>query len=320
VVLNTASITCVEPRHSGNPKVDLGQNLALGLETSRRRRLILVAWFGTLLMSRLPQIVLQEVFDIEAGWIPVVWIAAGVTLWLLGLRVAVLRPLRAYFLVMTVVAVISAVDPLIRGSAAWRALVPADVHEMTALLTERLLLVLFSIALIAVLIATGTSRREAYLVVGSMSAPSSIHLPGRPNLPWSTVGPIAFVVLGGLTAGLAFSISPPVVPIDAAFSILWVAVIAAALNAFAEEVLYRAAPLSRLVSVIGGGNAVLLLAVWFGLGHFYGGIPSGPAGAVQAGLVALLFGSAMIETRGLAWPWIMHFIIDLVIYFNLALS
>jgi membrane protease YdiL (CAAX protease family) len=319
-MLNTASIACVEPCHKGNPEMDSGQNSALGIETPRRRRLILAAWFGTLLMSRLPQIVLQEAFDIEADWIPVVWIAAGVTLWLLGLRMAALRPLRHYFLVMTVVAVISAIDPLIRGSAAWSALVPIDAHEMTALLTERLLLVVFSIVLVAVLIATGTSRREAYLVVGSMSAPSSIHLPGRPSLPWSIVGPIALVVLGGLTAALAFSISPPVIPVDAALSVLWVAVIAAALNAFAEEVLYRAAPLSKLVSVIGGGNSVLLLAVWFGLGHFYGGIPSGLAGAVQSGLVALLFGSAMIETRGLAWPWIMHFVIDLVIYVNLALS
>jgi len=41
---------------------------------------------------------------------------------------------------------------------------------------------------------------------------------------------------------------------------------------------------------------------------------------VQSGLVALLFGSAMVETKGLAWPWIMHFVIDLVIYTNLALA
>jgi len=280
----------------------------------------LAAWFGTLLMSRLPEIVLREGFGIEADWISAAWIGVGITLWLLGAQMAVLRPLRSYFLVMTFVATLSAIDQVIRGSAAWDALVSADAHAMTALLSERLLLVIFAIILIAFLIASGTSRREAYLVVGSMSAPSSIRLPGRHGVPWSIVGPIAFVVLGCLTAALAFSISPAVVPVEAALSVLWVAVIAAVLNSFAEEVLYRAAPLSKLVSVIGGANAVFLLAVWFGLGHFYGGIPSEPTGAIQSGLVAMLFGSAMIETGGLAWPWILHFVIDLVIYVNLALS
>lgn len=280
----------------------------------------MAAWSGTLLMSRLPQIVLREGFDIEADWVSAVWVGVGVTLWLWGARLAVLRPLRPYFLVMTFLAALPAIDQTIRGSAIWDTLVPAEAGAMTVLLLDRLLLVTLAFVLLVLLIAKGTSRRELFLRVGSMSAPSSIHLPGRHGLAWSIVGPIALVILGGLTAALAFSTSPPVVPVAAALSLLWMAVAAAALNAFAEEVLYRAAPFSKLVSVIGGGNAVLLLAVWFGLGHFYGGIPSGPAGAFQAGLVALLFGSAMIETRGLAWPWILHFVIDLVIYVNLAFS
>jgi hypothetical protein len=134
-------------------------------------------------MSRLPEIVLREGFGIEADWISAAWIGVGITLWLLGAQMAVLRPLRSYFLVMTFVATLSAIDQVIRGSAAWDALVSADAHAMTALLSERLLLVIFAIILIAFLIASGTSRREAYLVVGSMSAPSSIRLPGRHGVP-----------------------------------------------------------------------------------------------------------------------------------------
>lgn len=289
-------------------------------ERPEQGRLVMAAWLGTLLMSRLPQIVLSEGFGIEAEWIPTAWIGIGIVLWLLGARLAVFSPLRPYFLVMTLVATVSAIDPVIRDSAVWRELVPADADTMTTLLSERILLVGLAVLVIVVLIWTGTTRREAYLVVGSLSAPSGIRLPGREGLPWSIVGPVAVIVLGGLTAALVFSISPPVLAIDAASSLLIVAIVAAALNAFAEEVLYRAAPLSKLVSVIGGGNAVSILAVWFGLGHFYGGIPAGPAGAIQSGLVALLFGSAMVETKGLAWPWILHFGIDLVIYTSLALA
>jgi membrane protease YdiL (CAAX protease family) len=95
---------------------------------------------------------------------------------------------------------------------------------------------------------------------------------------------------------------------------------AALLNAFWEEVAYRAAPLSQLQRAVGPSTGVLILAVWFGLGHYYGGIPSGPMGALLTGAVALLFGRAMIETRGLAWPLALHFVGDLVIYVFLALA
>ena len=43
-------------------------------------------------------------------------------------------------------------------------------------------------------------------------------------------------------------------------------------------------------------------------------------GALLTGAVALLFGRAMIETRGLVWPLALHFVGDLVIYVFLALA
>jgi hypothetical protein len=58
---------------------------------------------------------------------------------------------------------------------------------------------------------------------------------------------------------------------------------------------------------------------WFGIGHCYG-IPSGPVGVVVVAATGLLFGRAMIETRGLAWPWALHITIDLVIFAVMALA
>lgn len=43
-------------------------------------------------------------------------------------------------------------------------------------------------------------------------------------------------------------------------------------------------------------------------------------GALLTAAVALLFGRAMIETRGFAWPLALHFAGDLVIYAFLALA
>jgi hypothetical protein len=43
-------------------------------------------------------------------------------------------------------------------------------------------------------------------------------------------------------------------------------------------------------------------------------------GVVQTGLIGLLFGKAMLETRGMALPVLLHLIIDAVIYAFLALA
>jgi membrane protease YdiL (CAAX protease family) len=99
-----------------------------------------------------------------------------------------------------------------------------------------------------------------------------------------------------------------------------IVLLSAAANAFGEEFIYRAAPLAQLWSVVGNTQAVWLTAVWFGLGHYYGGIPSGGIGVLLAGAIALLYGKAMAETRGIALPTIMHFLTDAAIYLFLALG
>lgn len=68
----------------------------------------------------------------------------------------------------------------------------------------------------------------------------------------------------------------------------------------------------------GPRHALWLTSLWFGLGHYYGGFPSGPVGLVYSGMLALLLGKAMLDTRGMGWSWIMHFVIDTIIYFFMA--
>jgi membrane protease YdiL (CAAX protease family) len=94
--------------------------------------------------------------------------------------------------------------------------------------------------------------------------------------------------------------------------------LSAALNALGEEGTFRAAPLSTLLPAVGPRHAIGLTAVWFGLGHYYGGFPPGVAGAIGSGLLAVLMGKAMVDTRGLGWPWFIHATIDSVIYMFLA--
>jgi membrane protease YdiL (CAAX protease family) len=92
------------------------------------------------------------------------------------------------------------------------------------------------------------------------------------------------------------------------------------MNAFGEEAMYRAAPLATLIYPVGAVHALWMTSVWFGLGHYYGGTPSGAIGAVGSGLLGLLLGKAMLDTRGMGWSWIIHVVMDTVIYSAVAMS
>jgi len=304
-------------RISSPPGVSVVSGRAVGV----RAPMLAVAWATTLLVSRLPEIILREGFGVRIDWMPLALIGAVTLLWLASGIVAAFRPLRAYFAVMTAVTVLLAAIPLILDSDAWRALVPPTAGEMTVLLAERLLLAVLALAIIGLLLVMRTRPADAYLVPGSVSARSGMRIPGTAGpLRWTIAGPLWIVLLAALTGLAMLGAVPPVIDLGVALPLIGVGALAAALNSFWEEVVYRAAPLSMLAPVIGASPAVLLLAVWFGLGHFYGGIPSGAVGAVMTAAVGLLFGRAMIESRGLAWPWALHFTADLVIYTVIALG
>jgi hypothetical protein len=38
----------------------------------------------------------------------------------------------------------------------------------------------------------------------------------------------------------------------------------------------------------------------------------------MTGFLAFLLGKSMLETRGLAWPWFIHFVPDVVIFASYA--
>ena len=93
----------------------------------------------------------------------------------------------------------------------------------------------------------------------------------------------------------------------------------AALNALSENVTYRAAPLATLEPAIGPGQAMLLTAVLFGVGHFYG-VPYGLVGVIMAGALGWILNKTMLETGGFFWPWFIHFCQDALVFSFMALG
>lgn len=291
------------------------------VDAASSSRLLAIAWITTLLISRLPEIVLRDIFGLSVPWMPWAVVALSAGLWVASRSNDDLRPLERYLAVMTALAVLLAVIPLIFGSTVWTSLVPPTGHPIVILLAERMLLVLLALLMVGVVVVLGTRPSDAYLRVGDLNAPTTSRKPGSSELlRWGLFGPLMLLFLACITAWAAAPMVRGTIDVAAALPFLGLAAIAALCNAFWEEVAYRAAPLSQLQRAVGPSAGVLILAAWFGLGHYYGGIPSGLMGALLTGAVALLFGRAMIETRGLGWPLALHFVGDLVIYVFLALA
>jgi hypothetical protein len=125
-----------------------------------------------------------------------------------------------------------------------------------------------------------------------------------------SLGTLAFLILAG---------RPPLDIALRALPFLPAILIAATLNAFNEELTYKASFLSVLEDVVGRNQALYLMAAYFGIGHFYG-IPYGVIGVLMAGFLGWFLGKSMLETRGMGWAWFIHFWQDVLIFAFLAIG
>jgi hypothetical protein len=125
--------------------------------------------------------------------------------------------------------------------------------------------------------------------------------------------PICVAITGGTLVFLVLSGVPSLERLARAIPAIPVVLACAALNAFNEELTYKAGFLSVLVEPVGARNALRMVAAFFGLGHFYG-VPYGVVGVVLAGFLGWILGRSMLETRGLWWAWWIHFLQDVAIF------
>jgi len=291
--------------------------------TTTRTTLVLTAWLSTLLLSNLPLVIARDVLGTDIPWIFPAWIGVAVLFFASTYVWPALKPLRRYFLMMGVIVMLTfGVNPLVRQSGFWQDFV-ASQPGMVGVLADRVLLIVETLIILVVLFTIGVKRKDAFLQSGNLNSPVG----GKPAtgrrfvLTWSVLGTVLALLLGGGFFFLLASLTPGALA-NLSAAVPWIPLIllSAVLNAFGEEVSYRAVPVSVLLPAVGPAHALILTSLWFGLGHYYGGVPSGPFGLIGTGLLALLLGKAMLDTRGLAWPWIIHVAIDTAIYTILAIG
>jgi len=136
---------------------------------------------------------------------------------------------------------------------------------------------------------------------------------------WIGLGIVAAVVMGLTMLVYQQTMAPGARNTAGAVRYLPLALVLAAMNAFAEEMLYRGVLFAPLLRQVTANQAIAMTAVLFGIAHYHG-TPSGLPGMALTFIAGWIFGLAMVETRSILLPWFLHFIPDAVIYVASALQ
>ena len=182
------------------------------------------------------------------------------------------------------------------------------------------------LGMIGLLLLIGLKRDDFFLVRGDLNAVTKRTrlFPGmKTDDTWRRAGRNISITVFVLLLTGTLVINLPRLGFDnliKALPLVPLALLFAAVNGIYEEVVFRAAPMSQLVNTVGSQHALLITIIYFGMGHFFGSVPSGVMGVAIASYFAFIMGKAMLETRGIVWPWVCHFAADSAVFIFMAVS
>jgi len=284
------------------------------------RRLTILAWITTILISTMPDIL----FDLISGGVPgwLVYAKMG----LLGLMIALavfwktLRPLLRFLIIM--VCFFGMMELRTRLDFTWPALQKLFGQNVfdSRMQAEQTGKLAISLLIIGLLLIMGYKFRNIFLKCGDLKAPMEpVKLLGFPKVePWPKFALIyGFGIAGFLAVLQFFSLRPSGEVLRQVVPILPSILFYAALNAFNEEYTFRAPMLATLEPIGGSKHALWMAAFFFGIAHYFG-TPGGIIGGLLSIFMGWILGKAMVETRGGFWAWWIHFLSDVAIFIFLT--
>lgn len=277
-----------------------------------------LAWVVMLLASDLPNAVLVELGVSVPGWLFWVKMLILVAAFLICLVQVRFKRLLPYFLLLFVLNLLLFCFSQLRSSPqflAWE----KPLGWSAAMLVYQGMKLMVTAGLIGVMLLLGWKRTDFLFRIGNLSE-TGIRL-GTTKVRWkwfAVIGgllilPLTLLFFGG--AGL-----PSGEKLTKALPLLPFAVLGAVLNAFNEEMQFRAPFLNLLRNQFGSGQAILLTSVFFGMMHYIGGSPAGLTGFLITFALGALFAKAELETQGLFAGWLIHFCQNVVIYLFWAIG
>ncbi len=287
---------------------------------STTRHFPILAWTIVLLGSLLPDILFYQFTGAVPAWVNWAKIVVFAALFLVSFAFTALRPLRAFIAVLVTLYAGSLIlnnldfnipflQALFGNGTFIRSLQPQQFNKLA-----------FSLLMIGVLLALGYRWKSMFLVPGNLKAPiTPVKWLGFPKpSSWVSFGGQYSVYLAlGVGAVIWLTSGTTLAQAGRAVAVLPAILVMALLNSFNEELVYRSAVLATLEGPVGRKQAWLMAALFFGIPHFFG-VPSGWVGILLATFMGWILSKAMLETRGFAWSWWIHFLQDVVIFFFLA--
>jgi hypothetical protein len=285
--------------------------------------LVVAAWATMLVISDLPDILSKVIVGEVPRWL--FWGKTGLLALFLGLTLVwrLIRPLWQYSSVLLVFLLTLGLTSLARDTVWFQAHFNSKgVSFLTGYLALFVLDILAALSVLGALWFIKRDRRAFFLAKGRLDAPiEPVRWLGiKPGESWKRFGWI-FAGVAGLAVLIPsmIAIAPSSGLLLRALPFVPAVLLFAAINAFTEEVYFRASILSTLGETIGKTHSLLITAVFFGLAHWLYGSPPGLVGFLMTGFLAWLMGKSMLETKGIAWAWFIHFVPDVVIFATYAL-
>lgn len=291
---------------------------------SRKFLPYLAAWIVLLLVSDLPDVFWNVATGDVPGWL----FYAKIGVLLATLLVCWLwKPLRALWqlaVVFTALYLALAFSTWWGSTPLWTGLFEQKPVSYVAWFTGfHIRDLAVALVVIAALWLVKRDRQAFFLTLGQRRAPiAPVRWLGiKAGESWRNFGWI-FAGCAGLAILITILLTIPITAQDfqQALPLIPMALLLAAVNAFTEEIVYRASILSTLEGVIGKNEVLWLSAAFFGMAHVLYGSPPGVLGFALTGFLGFLMGKAMLETRGLAWAWFIHFVPDAFIFISYALT
>jgi membrane protease YdiL (CAAX protease family) len=281
----------------------------------------LIAW-SAIIGSTLPEIIWQESGHQISCWFTAIESLLIVAAALLAIWIPSLRGITRFLVAVALLNMAwSCISPALAALPA--VLAVTDNSSWGArLFLSRTFTLLGAVLISFTLIGSGITRRDLFLCIGNPAAPAKpIPFLGlRKPMPWTWLGP-AFILVFALVLApyLYLTVHPNFNVSERILRTFPWSFAVATLNAVSEEFQFRSVLLAHLRENFRPDEAVLLTAVFFGLGHYYGQ-PSGPLGVLMAGFAGWIWARSMVDTRGGLWAFLIHMVQDIVIFTFLAVG
>ncbi|WP_066758829.1 CPBP family intramembrane glutamic endopeptidase [Crocinitomix algicola] len=136
----------------------------------------------------------------------------------------------------------------------------------------------------------------------------------KPHENWKNLGRNFAFIISMVTAALVYFqlIQPSNFNYNHFLKLLPLSLIFALSNAFVEEMITRFGVVVVLQSLLGDKYIALISGFIFGFVHYWGN-PGGVFGVIFAGFLGWFLAKSILETKGVFWAWLIHFLQDIII-------